>query len=164
MRPSAHAITKPKPRVAANARLAASSMRKAGGMYMAVLRGQDRQRHRAAECLGRSAAEASPAAAAKITRDRTPGPPGRGGGDGSVCKRASSWARHIGAIAAAVKHSAPLRSPQIGKEVPQPGRALRAEIPELEQDRGPQEGGGEIGDLKRPVGHRKDAGDERHRR
>src|ERR1700739_2031688 len=38
MRPSAHALTRPKPRVAAKARLAASSMRKAGGVYMAVLR------------------------------------------------------------------------------------------------------------------------------
>src|ERR1700736_7016623 len=103
MRPSAHAISRPKPRAAANARLAASSMRKAGWMYMAVLRGQDRRRHRAAKCLRESAAEASPAAAAKITSDRTPRPPGRGGGDGSEWGQSSSWAAHIGAIGVAVK-------------------------------------------------------------
>src|ERR1700736_7008277 len=115
MRPSAHAISRPKPRAAANARLAASSMRKAGWMYMAVLRGQDRRRHRAAECLRESAAEASPAAAAKITSDRTPRPPGRGGGDGSEWRQSSSWAAHIGAIAAAVKGHASSNTKKVSR-------------------------------------------------
>src|SRR5262249_19526156 len=66
---------------------------------------QDRRRHRAAECLRRGAAEASPAAAAKITSDQTPRPPEWGGGDGFEGKRSSSWARHISANTAAVKDS-----------------------------------------------------------
>src|SRR6516164_7992129 len=115
MRHSALATRRPKPRAAAKARLAASSMRKAGGMYMRVLWGQDRRRHRAAECFEADAAEAPPAAAAKITSDRTPKPPGWGGGDGCECKRPSSWARHIGANTAAVKQNHRHAAPESGR-------------------------------------------------
>src|ERR1043166_4062901 len=101
MRPSAPAVTKPKPRAAADARLGALFAGEGGWDVHGRAPGfYDRRRHRATECLRESAAEGSPAATAKITSDRTPRPPGRGGGDGYECKRSSSWAPHIGAIAA----------------------------------------------------------------